>query len=187
MMNTPAGSAPAPPFPAIEGEHWIEKLNDGSRVLIRPIRPEDRERESDLIKRLSPQARYFRFLGMMREASPTMLDQLMNVDYGNTMAFVALAHENGVLREVGVSRYGASSDAQRCECAITVADDWHQRGLAVILMRHLIDMARRKGFRQMFSIDAADNAPMHELAHYLGFRGAPDQSDATQLIHTLEL
>lgn len=187
MMNTPAEPAPTPAFPAIEGDHWIEKLNDGSRVLIRPIRPEDRERESDLIKRLSPEARYLRFLGTMREASPMLLDQLMKVDYHNTMAFVALAHENGVLREVGVSRYGASDNDQHCECAITVADDWHQRGLAVILMRHLIDMARRNGFRQMYSIEATDNGPMHELAHYLGFRGGSDQDDNTQLIHTLEL
>jgi GNAT superfamily N-acetyltransferase len=188
MSVTPTGHSSAEAnFPKIAGDHWIETLNDGSHVLIRPIQAEDRERESDFIERLSPAARHFRFLGEMREASPQLLDQLVNVDYHKTMAFVALVHDNGVLREVGVSRYAASGDDKHCECAVTVADDWQHRGLAVVLMRHLIGVARRNGFRQMFSIDAAANEPMRELAHYLGFHRQRDPGDATQVVHTLDL
>ena len=188
MSATPTGHPPADAaFPAIAGDHWIETLNDGSRVLVRPIRPEDRERESDLIKRLSPGARHFRFLGEIREASAELLNQLVNVDYQQSMAFVALAHDNGVLREVGVSRYSASGDDRHCECAVTVADDWQHRGLGVLLMRHLIDVARKNGFRQMFSIDAAVNEPMRELADYLGFQRRRDPGDSAQVIHTLDL
>jgi GNAT superfamily N-acetyltransferase len=103
------------------------------------------------------------------------------------MAFLALAHEDGHLREVGVSRYSASPDGTRCECAVTVAEHWRHRGLAVLLMRHLIDVARKHGFRQMYSIDAADNQAMQELAAYLGFERSLDPGDATQVIHTLAL
>ena len=46
-------TASALPFGAIEGTHWIETLNDGSVVLIRPLRAEDRQREADFINRLS--------------------------------------------------------------------------------------------------------------------------------------
>lgn len=188
MTATPTSQTnPAASFPAIAGDHWIETLNDGSHVLIRPIRVEDREREADFIDRLSPRSRHYRFLGEVRGASPQMLDQLMQVDYHNSTAFVALAHDNGELREVGVSRYAASGDDKHCECAVTVADDWQHRGLGVALMRHLIDMARRNGFRQMFSMDAAANEPMQELAQYLGFERKSDPQDATQVIHTLEL
>lgn len=187
MKNAPDQPSSAPSFPTIDGNHWIETLSDGSRVLIRPLRPDDRERESDFIKRLAPEARHFRFFGSMREASPALLDQLMNVDYHKTMAFVALAHEDDVLHEIGVSRYGATSDVMHCECAITVADNWHHRGLAVTLMRHLIDLARRNGFRQMYALADSANEPMHELAHYLGFHAARDPDDAALVIHTLDL
>jgi len=180
-------TASATPFGAIEGTHWIETLNDGSPVLIRPLRPEDRQRETAFIKRLSEQACRFRFLGKLKEASPALLDQLMDVDERSRMAFVALAHDNGELRMVGVSRYGASGDEKQCECAVTVADDWRQRGLAVLLMRRLIDIARKNGFHTMFSIDAAENEPMRELAGYLGFQRRIDPDDATQVIHTLDL
>jgi GNAT superfamily N-acetyltransferase len=175
------------PMPLLTGTHWIESLQDGTRVLIRPLQPDDREREQDFIRGLSGESRRYRFLCDIAEASPAMLRQLMDVDYVQRMAFVALAHEDGKLKEVGVSRYSATADASRCECAVTVTDHWRHRGLGVLLMRHLIKVARSNGFRQMFSIDAAENEPMRELARYLGFRRSLDPDDASQVIHTLDL
>jgi len=169
------------------GEHWVESLNDGTHVLIRPLRAEDRQREADFIARLSPEARHFRFLCSMREVSPALLDQLMAVDFQDSVAYVALVHQDGELTEVGISRYSVGKDKQQCECAVTVADDWRERGLAVALMRHLIDCARRNGLQQMFSVDSAANTAMQELAHFLGFSSHQDPDDATQLIHTLKL
>lgn len=186
-MATTQPTTSTTPFGHIEGIHWIEKLRDGSSVLIRPLRPDDRLREKMFIERLSDQAARFRFLGDMKEASPALLDQLMNVDEHDRVAFVALAHDNGELREVGISRYSASGAARQCECAVTVADDWCHRGLGVLLMQRLIDVARTHGFRKMFSTDAADNGPMRELASYLGFHRRLDPEDATQVIHTLDL
>ena len=121
MPTTTIPTAAPPPatFPARAGERWIETLSDGSHVLVPPIRPEDRERESDFIARLSPTARHFRVLGEIREASPALLDQRVNLDFSQAMAYAALAHDNGVLREVG-GRYSANGDAQRGECAVAV-------------------------------------------------------------------
>lgn len=185
-QNDP-GTASATPFGAIEGTHWIERLNDDSAVLIRPLRADDRQREKKFIDRLSEQSCRFRFLGNLKEASPALLDQLMDVDERERMAFIALAHDNGELREVGISRYSASTDKTQCECAVTVADDWTHRGLATLLMRRLIDVARKNGFRKMFSTDAAENGAMRELASDLGFQRRRDPDDATQVIHTLDL
>ncbi len=190
MTNPDSGTAPKPDDLAqllLEREYWIDALNDGSRVLVRPIRKDDRERERAFIDRLSPEARHFRFLGTIKSASPALLEQMLDVDYHTRTAFVALVHDNGVLREVGVSRYSDLGDGTQCECAVTVADDWRHRGLAVILMRHLISVARRNGFRQMISHDAADNEAMHELARYLGFRRSSEPGNAAEVIYTLDL
>lgn len=186
-MNATQPPAPAAAPEAIEGSHWIETLRDGTRVLIRPLQAGDREREKAFVERLSGASRRHRFLCDFKTVSPALLQQLMDVTYPQRVAFVALAHDDGELREVGVSRYGATADGQRCECAVAVAEDWRRRGLAVALMRHLIRFARRHGFRQMFSIDAADNQDMRELAHALGFQRHADPDDASQVIHTLAL
>jgi GNAT superfamily N-acetyltransferase len=174
-------------FPAIQGDHWIETLADGTRVLIRPLRPEDREREQAFIRRLSAGSRRNRFLGEIRDASPALLDQLMAVNHHNAMAFVALLHDNGELREVGISRYSADKEGKRCEFAVVVADDWRHRGLAVLLARHLIDVARREGFRVLYSVDLPENNEMRDLASYLGFSRETDPEDGHLVIHTLTL
>lgn len=175
-------------FPeAITGDHWIDTLRDGTPVLIRPLREADRERELNFINQLSHQVRRLRFLGDFKQVSMAQMDQMMNLAYPKRVAFIALVHDNGVLKEIGVARYSATGDDKTCECAVTVTDDWQQRGLGVLLMRHLIDVARRNGFTRMFSLDAASNHRMRDLSSYLGFRRELDPSDTTQAVHTLDL
>ncbi|EIM14941.1 MULTISPECIES: GNAT family N-acetyltransferase [Pseudomonas] len=173
-------------YAAVPGEHWIEALRDGRHVLIRPLAEKDREREYAFIKRLSPESRHMRFLAQISDPSGALLDQLMNTDGKQRMAYVALAHDNGQLIEIGISRYAATGEHE-CECAVTVADEWTQLGLGTLLMEHLIKAARQNGFRQMYSIDAASNAPMRDLAKALGFERSHDPDDSRQVIHRLHL
>ena len=179
-LNMP-GSDPS------ESDHWIDKLSDGTRVLIRPIRAEDRQLEKDFIMGLSAQSRRFRFLGDFKQPSEGLLDQLLDVNDPNNVAFVALIHQNGQLREIGVSRFAAEPDGTRGECAISVADDWDQRGLGTALMKHLISVAREKGLVQLFSIDSAGNGPMRDLAKELGFTHHAISDDATVVRYELDL
>jgi GNAT superfamily N-acetyltransferase len=176
------------PLPAAtEGDHWIEPLRDGTPVLIRPLRATDRQLETDFIRALSLKSRRQRFLCDFKEPSQALVDQMMNIDYEKRMAFIALIHHNGKLREIGVSRYCATTDQNHCECAVTVADDWQNRGLGTLLMKHLVDEARRQGFKSMISVDSASNHAMRDLARYLGFSRQLDPADPTQAIHTLDL
>ncbi|MET3054482.1 GNAT family N-acetyltransferase [Pseudomonas alkylphenolica] len=169
------------------GEHWIEPLKEGGHVLIRPLRAEDREREKAFIMRLSSESRHLRFLCHINEPGEAMLDQLMTVDQHEHMAYVALAHVNGELQEVGISRYAACAEPGECECAVTVDDQWQHRGLGSLLLGHLIDKARANGYTTMYSIDSAANTAMYELARELGFSTTRDPDDNCQVIHRLSL
>lgn len=186
-VQSNAQSSSTPAFPSETGEHWIEPLNDGGHVLIRPLRAEDREREKAFIMRLSPESRHFRFLCQVSEPGEAMLDKLMSVNQLENAAYVALAHVDGELREVGISRYSACAQPDECECAVTVDDQWKGRGLGAKLLGHLIDKARANGFKHMFSIDSAANTAMHELAREFGFSTSRDPNDSCQVIHTLIL
>lgn len=167
--------------------HWVATLADGNQVLIRPLRPEDREREAEFIRDLSPETRHFRFLCAIREVSSDLLDHLMEIDYRRKMAYIALVPRAGELIEIGISRYASSNDPTHCECAVTIADGWEDQGLDEILMGHLIDAARDNGFKRMFSIDAVANVRMRRLARAMGFISKRDPQDASQLIHSLDL
>ncbi|NYE29139.1 GNAT superfamily N-acetyltransferase [Rhodanobacter sp. K2T2] len=174
-------------FPVVPDDHWVERLHDGSYVLIRQLRQEDRAREIEFIRRLSPESRRARFLSEFREPSPALVDQMMTVDGDRSAAFVALVHDDGTLREIGISRYGATSEPDTGECAISVADDWQRRGLGTILMRRAMGMALRHGYRRMISLDAASNDTMHHFTHRLGFSRCTDPDDGTQVIHSIDL
>jgi GNAT superfamily N-acetyltransferase len=186
----PAGTKPAPTaVPAIDSSvlRWTDALRDGTHVIIRAIGKRDAAIERRFIERLSPESRRMRFLGQLKTPSEDMIRQLTDIDYKRDMAFIALVHRDSETREIGVSRYSIAADGKSCECAVTVADDWHNKGLATLLMRHLIDVARSRGIRSMVSYDAMENSQMRQLAQFLGFERRTDPEDAHMVIHRLTL
>lgn len=197
FMTTARTASSNPAFPAAHRQatgntaspepQWRETLRDGTSVLIRPIQPADTELERHFIEQLSPESRRLRFLGQIGMPSPALLEQLTHPDAGRDAAFVALIAEGAAKREIGVARFSAQADGRRCECAVTVSEDWRNRGLATVLMQHLIEVARRRGIESMYSIDAAENPAMDDLAAHLGFTRRTDPDDATQVVHTLDL
>jgi len=172
------------PAPADVPESVVTLL-DGSEVTVRALRKEDAGLERDFIRNLSPESRWMRFLGQIGDPSDSLIRKLTELDYQHDMAFIALSRESGIVREVGVSRYSLAPDGQSCECAVTVADTWQGKGLGTVLMRDLIDIARRRGIHSMFSIDANENERMRELARDLGFKREQAPDDPTRVIHRL--
>ncbi|MDR3387569.1 MAG: GNAT family N-acetyltransferase [Rudaea sp.] len=196
INNRVVSAESAPPAKHVDHEdgcdsantQWKEKLRNGTTVTIRRLRADDVELERRFIEELSPQSRRFRFLGEIKSPSPSLLKQLTQLDSTHDIAYVALIFADGAdKRVIGVSRFSARPDGLTCECAVTVSDAWHNQGLATILMRHLIDAARRRGIECMYSVDAAGNDAMRELAEHFGFTRKPDPNDATQVLHTLDL
>jgi RimJ/RimL family protein N-acetyltransferase len=166
---------------------WTEKLNDGRRVLIRPIRPEDVERNSAFLDELSPPSKHFLFLGGISRLSDEQLRRLCDPDHAHDMAFVALAIDAKEQRQVGVCRYAGADPKQGAEISVAVADAWQHQGLAKLLLRHLIDYARTHGVTRLYSMDAMTNTRMRALARKIGFSERPDPDDRSQVICYLDL
>ncbi len=166
---------------------WTEVLRDGSQVLVRPVAKQDAAAERTFIEALSPQASRFRFLGQVRHPSNEMIEKFTDLDYVHDVAFAAVVPDDGKDKFVGVSRYSTTSDGTGCECAVTVLDEWQDKGLGTMLMMHLIEVAKSRGIQRMWSVDSVANVAMSELAHYLGFHREQDPEDASQVIHSLRL
>lgn len=192
--NAPSNASAGTPDAARAGKvgrhgesNWHDTLRDGTRVLIRPIHKQDAALEREFIEHLSARSKRLRFLGAIGTPSDTLVRQLTEFDDRREAAFAALLARDGEKHFIGASRFALGADGTSCECAITVADEWQHKGLGTLLMRHLIDVARERGVREMVSLDAADNPEMRELAEYLGFSREADPLDATQVIHRLKL
>lgn len=170
-----------------EYPRWSERLHDGTQIVIRPLQRTDAPAELAFIQAMSPEARRFRFLGQIGDPSEALIEQLTNLDYEHDLAFAAVVRHDGKDIFVGVSRYSMSADGSNCECAVTVLDEWQHKGLGVLLMKHLIEVAKGRGIKRMWSLDSAENTAMSDLARFLGFERAIDPNDASQVVHSLWL
>ncbi len=143
--------------------------------------------ETEFVRTLSPETKHFRFFGGVNELSPSQIKRFCTVDGCHSMAFVATVRRNGQDVEIGVSRYAPDARDDIREMAITIADDWQNKGLDTLLMQPLIDAAKENGVKQLYSIDLGDNAAMHALAERLGMRGSRDPNDPHQVIYSLAI
>ncbi len=172
--------------PATEGD-WVEELHDGTKVTIRALHAHDVELERRFIEALSPESRRYRFMETMSSPSESLLAQLTTLDPLTDVAYLALLGTGPGQREIGVARFSAAPGATDCEFAVTVTDDWQRKGLGTALMRHLINVARARGFRAMHSSDSSDNDSMRQFAAHLHFQKSPDPDDARLILYSVKL
>ncbi|GAP37669.1 bifunctional acetate--CoA ligase family protein/GNAT family N-acetyltransferase [Piscinibacter sakaiensis] len=182
------------PYPA--GLERVWPLRGGGEATVRAIRPDDASMLQDLVTRLSPQSRYFRFVSSFHQLPPSMLARFALIDYDREMALVALtktraAQDDGAIVEteriVGVSRYVTNPDRASCEFSLLVADDFAGRGLGSRLMEAIMQVARDKGLTEMQGLVLRENAAMLELVRRLGFtvQAFPDDPDFRLVTHAL--
>ncbi|HVO89046.1 MAG TPA: GNAT family N-acetyltransferase, partial [Casimicrobiaceae bacterium] len=165
-------------------------LSDGNSVLLRPIRPEDAELEREFVQGLSDEARYMRFFHRMQELTPAMLARFTQVDYDRELALVALASDpkdNERSRFIGVARYIANPDRESAEFAVVVADDFQRRGVARLLMLHLMKAARDNGFKRLEGAVLRVNRKMLDFTASLGFAAHDGHDDPDQVIVSRQL
>lgn len=142
-------------------------LRDGTRVHIRPIRPEDDHILVDAFDHLSPQSVYQRFFAALPELSQDMAFRLSHVNYTDRMALVAETAETDFPQLMGVARYEpispASGHTDVVELGLVVLDEWHGRGLGRILLREILRVARRNGIYRYTADIIADNRKILRL------------------------
>ena len=171
-----------------QADEWTETLHDGRQALIRPIRRDDAERHRRFLDELSRPSKHFLFLGGIAQVTDDALRELCDPDYSNDMAFVALdAGAQQAPRQVGVCRYAAASSEDGAEISVVVADDWQHLGLGKRLLHHLIDYARARGVKRLYSMDSMTNSRMRKLARAIGFSEKTDPKDPSQVICSLDL
>ncbi len=169
------------PYPS----HLLNKtqLNDGTDIVIRPIRPEDAEMEARFVRELSTETKYFRFMNSLQELSQEMLVRFTQIDYHDEMALIAVKAGGEREEQLGVARYTTNVDKKSCEFALVVSDKWRGRGIAHRLMTGLMDVARDRNLERMEGQVLSANRKMLELVASLNFdvRSVPDDPAIKQV------
>lgn len=156
---------------------WRWVLPDGTRILIRPIRPEDRHIEQEFVRNLSGESKYFRFMSAVNELSEGMLNRFTQIDYARELALIAVVTEDSHEKEIAVARYVTNPDGRSCEFAIVVADAWQRRRIGRTLMICLMRAAHSRGLQVMEGLVLSSNHKMLGLMDALGFTIRPAEGD----------
>ncbi len=162
-------------------------LRDGRDVHIRAVRPADEAELVQAFGRMSEEARYMRFMGLVSEPNLERWRKALAAFPENGMGIVATVAADDGIDIVGSATYFIGGDRTSCEFAITVASAFSGFGLASKLMTALIDAAKRQGISQMEGYVLAANQSMLRLARRLGFSIAPGPDDGAVRICRLQL
>lgn len=156
----------------------------GLDITIRPITPEDKEIEASFVHNLSLQTKYERFFEGIKDLSPSMVSALCNIDYVNTMAYIATVDTPSGEKEVGVCRYAIDKETGECEMAITIADGYPFEDIAIVLLNALVKHAKSNNIKRLFSTDLSTNYRMHKLAEHFGMTAKIHPQDSALTIYT---
>ena len=145
------------------------QLRDGTKILLRPIRPEDRSRLEAGLQRLSPASRYLRFHATVEQLTDEQLTYLTEVDHHDHVAIVALDLDHPDEPGVGVARFIREPyERGTAEAAITVADRYQGQGAGTILLGALAHRAREEGVQVFRNYVLDGNHAMLEVFDHLG-------------------
>jgi len=146
------------------------ELRDGTRVHVRPIRPEDEPLLHEAFSRMSERSVYFRFFSPLKRLPETMARRFARVDYDQRFALVATTHRpDGREHILGVARYDLAPGTNTAEVAVTVVDEAQRQGIGSGLLRLLADIAREHGIKEFSLVVLPENQSMLGLLRKLGW------------------
>ena len=142
----------------------LERLPDGTQILIRPIRADDKRYLEIGLRHLSDETVHRRFLSPKRSFSRSELRYLTEVNGRDHVALVAEYPGEPVRRLIAVGRFvRLAQNTDAAEVAIVVADDWQRRGVGSLFAERLAAEARRLGVKRFTATMASDNVAAHRL------------------------
>jgi acyl-CoA synthetase (NDP forming)/GNAT superfamily N-acetyltransferase len=155
-------------------------LADGTTITIRPARPDDFARVKRLHDEMSVDNLYLRFFSLSRNAGEQEARRVTRADgsphesphgspdgaAGGAAGGAQQEAQHGALlgllgeELVGVASYEPTGQPGTAEVAFAVADSMHHRGVATLLLEHLVSLARARGVRVFIATTLLENTAM---------------------------
>jgi acetyltransferase len=146
------------PYPE-ELEQAFE-LNDGTQVLLRPIKPEDEPLWHKMLASCSQESIRFRFRHLFQVMSHEMAARYCFIDYDRELAIVAEIERMGQREIAGVGHLVCDVDHVHAEYAALVGDEWQGNGLGTLLTRYCLEIAASWGLQAVFGETEPSNHRM---------------------------
>ena len=147
------------------------KLKNGTKILFRPIKPEDEMLWLEMFKSFSQETVRYRFFRIIKETPHELRTRYCNIDYDREIGIVAEIEDEGKKKFIGVSRLIFDpGSTERAEFALVVSDEWHRLGLGSEFIDYTIEIARDKELKVINGVVLKENIPMVTLCREKKFK-----------------
>ncbi|MDE3206499.1 MAG: GNAT family N-acetyltransferase [Acidobacteriota bacterium] len=136
------------------------EIRDGSTLLLRPLLPSDRSAFHSAVRAMSPESRRRRFFAL-RDPSPPLVDYLVDIDYVDHFAWVALdatGHHG-----LATARYIRAAGSGEAEVAFTTVDGQQGRGIGTMMLGALGVAAVEAGISALVAYVLDENMAMRKV------------------------
>ncbi|MDP8200951.1 MAG: bifunctional acetate--CoA ligase family protein/GNAT family N-acetyltransferase [Candidatus Tenebribacter burtonii] len=143
-------------------------LNNGKKVILRAIKPEDELMEKEMFSNFSERTQRFRFFQLIKDISHDQLIRYTQIDYDREIAIIAEVEDEGKKKMAGVVRLIADQYNEIAEYAIVIADPWQHQGLGNKFTDYIHDIAKTRGIKKICANVLVTN---HIMQHMFKSRG----------------
>jgi acyl-CoA synthetase (NDP forming)/GNAT superfamily N-acetyltransferase len=134
-------------------------LADGTTIEIRSAAPEDVEAVRAMHAAMTPDNLYLRFFSFSRTNAETEARRVCREPAPGHAALLALAAGE----VIGCASYEAAGAGTTAEVAFAVADSMHHRGIATLLLEHLVSIARSRQITAFTAETLGENSAMQRV------------------------
>jgi acetyltransferase len=154
-------------------------LQDGTEVILRPIKPEDEPLWLEMIGNCSKESLYSRFRYFFHWESHEVATRYCYIDYDREIAIVAEIVVEGQKKLIGVGRLIADPDHETVEYAILIIDAWQQKDLGNIITDFCLEIAGKWNLKKFVAQTTTDNKRMISVFQKRGFKIDINSADST--------
>ena len=140
------------------GNSFFYPIKDNTYICFKTLGKDDREKFIAAFKRLSQKTVYQRFFGFMKELTDKQVEDFLNTDKKDHLAWAAFDIIGDDTIGIGVGRFKRSEiNPNEAELALTVLDEYQDKGIGSVLLAIMYYLASILEINILTGIILSDN------------------------------